>query len=59
MFDDKLVKVNKEVAQLEARLKDLNTKKNQNELKIEQCQQNIKEFTEKIQSEEKMLLSDA
>lgn len=59
MFDDKLVKVNKEVAQLEARLKDLNTKKNQNELKIEQCQRDIKELTEKIQSEEKMLLSDA
>ena len=59
MFDDKLVKVNKEVAQLEARLKDLNTKKNQNELKIEQCQRDIKELTEKILSEEKMLLSDA
>lgn len=59
MFDDKLVKVNKEVTQLEARLKDLNTKKNQNELKIEQCQRDIKELTEKILSEEKMLLSDA
>ena len=59
MFDDKLNKVNKEVSQLEARLKDLNTKQNQNELKIEQCQRDIKELTEKIQSEEKLLLSDA
>lgn len=58
MFDDKLKKVNTELSQLEYRLKDLNTKKNQNELKIEQCQRDVKELTDKINSEEKALLSE-
>jgi len=52
LFEQKLAKINNEITQLDSKLKHLTTKKNQNELKIEQCQRDMKDMSEVILKEE-------
>jgi hypothetical protein len=51
MFNDKLKKVNQEYAALESKLKNLQSLKNQAEMKIERASSDIKELQEKLNHE--------
>ena len=54
-MQDRLGKVQNEIAKLEKKIKELHKKKNENELKIEQSTRDAHELKDKIQLEETTL----
>lgn len=58
MFNEKLAKINKEHGGLEARLKDLQSKKNQAEIRAERAKQDIEDLKAKLAKEEQSLGKD-
>ncbi len=58
LFADKLKKINSEIADLDRRIRDLNTKKDKNEMRVEQCKRDADELKGKIEQEEKRLQSE-
>ena len=58
IFTDKLAKINKEHGALEAKLKDLQSKKNQAEIRAERAKQDIDELKAKLAKEEQSLGKD-
>ena len=58
MFTDKLAKINKEYLALEARLKDLQSRKNQAEIRADRAKLDIDELKAKLAKEELSLGKD-
>jgi chromosome segregation ATPase len=58
IFTEKLAKINKEHGGLEARLKDLHSRKNQAEIRAERAKQDIEELKAKLAKEEESLKKD-
>lgn len=58
IFTEKLAKINKEHGALEARLKDLHSRKNQAEIRAERAKQDIEELKAKLAKEEESLKKD-
>ena len=58
MFNEKLAKINKEHGGLEARLKDLQSRKNQAEIRAERAKQDIEDLKAKLAKEEQSLGKD-
>ena len=58
MFNEKLAKINKEHGGLEAKLKDLQSRKNQAEIRAERAKQDIEDRKAKLAKEEQSLGKD-